>query len=151
MKIRSHCNIFSASSNVFRAARALWRCLENCQFPSWNITFTWYHFFSICNCSRAAHAWGRCWENCPCPKKNNALTWYQMFSAWSLLHKYLKLLLKQNNINLISWNFLGLVMHGYNIVHGGDLNENDNLTWKLVIHGYMLHGDDLNKFGNFRE
>ena len=33
-------------------------------------------------------------------------------------------------------------MLGYKILHGGDLNENDNFKmWKLIIHGYKhLHG-----------
>ena len=44
-------------------------------------------------------------------------------------------------------NFWGLVMHGYEILHGGDLNENGNCKeGSLVMHGYtFLHGSELNE------
>ena len=43
-------------------------------------------------------------------------------------------------------------MHGYEILHGGDLNENGNCKeGSLVMHGYtFLHVGDLNENHNFR-
>ena len=44
-------------------------------------------------------------------------------------------------------------MLGYTILHGGDLNENDNFrNMKLIFHGYIiLHGGDLNRNEHFKE
>ena len=44
-------------------------------------------------------------------------------------------------------------MHGYNILYGGDLNENGNFDeGKLIMHGYtILHGGDLNETEHFKE
>ena len=43
-------------------------------------------------------------------------------------------------------------MRGYRNLHWGDLNENDNLFWKLIIHGYKnLHGGDLNENEHYKK
>ena len=44
-------------------------------------------------------------------------------------------------------------MHGYIILHGGDLNENGNFrNGNLIIHGYIiLHGGDLNGHEHFKK
>ena len=44
-------------------------------------------------------------------------------------------------------------MHGYNFLHGYDLNENGNFNEnKLVMHGYKtLHRGDLNENGNCKD
>ena len=44
--------------------------------------------------------------------------------------------LKLRDLCYFSRNFLELVMHGFTILNGGDLDENGNSKeWKLVMHG----------------
>ena len=42
-------------------------------------------------------------------------------------------------------------MYGYSIFHWDDLNRNGNVKeWKLIIHGYtILNGGDLDENDNF--